>query len=39
MKMRNPVQVQDDQQVEDKKKEEDEEEECQGLAGAGLRDN
>jgi hypothetical protein len=39
MKMRNPVQVQDDQQDEDKKKEEDEEEECQGLAGAGLRDN
>jgi hypothetical protein len=37
--MRNPVQVQDDQQDEDKKKEEDEEEECQGLAGAGLRDN
>jgi hypothetical protein len=32
MKMRNPVQVQD----EDKEKEE---EECQGLAGAGLRDN
>jgi len=33
MKMRNPV------QDEDKEKEEDEEEECQGLAGAGLRDN
>jgi len=36
MKMRNPVQVQDDEQDEDKEKEE---EECQGLAGAGLRDN